>query len=261
MDNAYSLNGKVVLLIGGAGYLGWPAARLMAARGAAVAVADVTEEKAARAARDIEAAVPGARVLALAADATDESALASAMDRTAAWGGGLHAAVNTAYKSVGKRVEEITAEEFDAAMHANLFGCLAFARQAARVMREGGSIVLFSSMYGMVAPDPRVYEPPMKPNPIEYGVAKAGVLQMTRYLAAYWGARGLRVNAVVPGPFPWDQTQQDHPGFVARLAGRTCLGRIGRRDEIAGAVAFLASDDSAYVTGQALVVDGGWTAW
>ena len=83
-----------------------------------------------------------------------------------------------------------------------LTGTFVLARAAARAMPAGGSIVLFASMYGLVAPDPRVYHPPMNPNPIEYGAGKAAIVQMTRYLAAAWGPRGIRVNAVAPGPFP-----------------------------------------------------------
>jgi NAD(P)-dependent dehydrogenase (short-subunit alcohol dehydrogenase family) len=116
-------------------------------------------------------------------------------------------------------------------------------------------------MYGIVAPDPALYREPMTPNPIEYGVAKAGVIQMARYLSVHWAPRGIRVNAVVPGAFPNEATQEKDPEFIRRLAARAPLGRIGTPREIAGAVVFLASDDASFVTGTTLVVDGGWTAW
>ena len=127
--------------------------------------------------------------------------------------------------------------------------------------RDGGSIVLFSSMYGTVPPDPGVYEQPMNPNPIEYGVGKAGIQQMARYFAVHYGRSSVRCNSISPGPFPNPNIQRDQPDFIDRLSQKVPLGRIGQAPEIAGAVAFLLSDAASYITGQNLAVDGGWTSW
>jgi NAD(P)-dependent dehydrogenase (short-subunit alcohol dehydrogenase family) len=171
--------------------------------------------------------------------------------------------VNFTYSSTAKRFEELTEAEFDQVNHGNLTATWSLAREVGQAMAKAGrgSIVLFSSMYGSVSPDPRAYEPPMNPNPIEYGVGKAGLQQMTRYLAVHWGRGGVRVNCISPGPFPNPNIQRDHPAFVQRLAAKSPLGRVGQAEEISGAVVFLLSAASSYVTGQNLAVDGGWTAW
>jgi NAD(P)-dependent dehydrogenase (short-subunit alcohol dehydrogenase family) len=128
-------------------------------------------------------------------------------------------------------------------------------------MTSGGSIILFASMYGQVSPDPRAYEPPMKPNPIEYGVGKAGIIQMVKYLSVFWASRGIRVNAIAPGPFPNPSVQKEDPDFVQRLAQKVPLGRVGRNQEIAGPVVLLASEEASFITGETINVNGGWTAW
>jgi NAD(P)-dependent dehydrogenase (short-subunit alcohol dehydrogenase family) len=101
----------------------------------------------------------------------------------------------------------------------------------------------------------------MNPNPIEYGVGKAGIQQMARYLAVHYGPANLRVNAVSPGPFPNPGLQREKPEFIERLSQKVPLRRVGQAPEIPGAVAFLLADASTFVTGQNLAVDGGWTAW
>ncbi len=120
-------------------------------------------------------------------------------------------------------------------------------------------------MYGRISPEPAIYHDPMPPNPIDYGVVKAGLEQMIRYLAVHYAPRNIRVNGVAPGAFPHAVSQGfNEPGyqeFVARLAKKAPMNRIGRQEELAGPVVFLASDDASFVTGQTLPVDGGWEIW
>ncbi len=131
--------------------------------------------------------------------------------------------------------------------------------------RGHGSIVNISTMYAVVAPDPRLYEGTRFLNPPGYSAAKAGTLAFTRYVASFWGSHGVRANAILPGPFSnteeisGNSVDSSDP-FLGRLASRTSLVRPGQPQELAGALLFLASDASSYVTGHGLVVDGGWTA-
>jgi len=175
--------------------------------------------------------------------------------------GGLWGVVNATYGASGKRFDDLTAADFDQANRLNLTGSFILARAAARHMPQGGSMVMFASMYGLVAPNPGFYPPPMPPNPVEYGAGKAGLIQMVRYMAGHFGPQGIRVNAVAPGPFPHPATQEGSADFMANLSAATMLGRIGAQAEMAGPTAFLLSDAASYVTGQCLNVDGGWTAW
>src|ERR1700733_3781717 len=133
------------------------------------------------------------------------------------------------------------------------------ALKAAARAKGDASVVNISSMYAAVAPDARLYARPEQASPFHYGPAKAALIQLTRHLAAELGPEKIRVNALVPGAFP--PSGKMPPGPHPRLAARTMLGRIGRAQEIAGPLLFLAAPASAYVTGSSLVVDGGWTAW
>ena len=133
------------------------------------------------------------------------------------------------------------------------------ALKAAVTEAGDASVINVSSMYGQVAPDRRLYDDPMQQSPFHYGPAKAGLEQLTRHLAAELGPEKIRVNALVPGPFP--KAGKMPPGLEERLAGRTMLGRIGQPEEIGGPLLFLAAPASRYVTGTSLNVDGGWTAW
>jgi len=129
--------------------------------------------------------------------------------------------------------------------------------------QRSGSIINISSMYGLVSPDPNLYEGTEVFNPPSYGVVKAGILALTRYTASFYGEYGIRCNAILPGAFPnvttnsYNSPKEDF--FLQRLANRTVLRRCGNPEELRGALIFLASGSSSYVTGQAIVVDGGWT--
>lgn len=256
----FSLRGKVALVAGGAGHLGSLVCRGLARQGASVLVVDVAVDRAGALVDDLRTA--GVRAEWAEHSLSEQASIDSLIAHTVKCLGRLDILVDlTLSTTAGVSWHELTDVDFDRANRGNLTETFMLARAAARAMQPGGSIVLFSSMYGSVSPDPRVYRAPMLPNPVEYGVGKAGVEQLTRYLATALGPSGVRVNAIAPGPFPNPTVCSEHPDFVARLADRVPLGRVGHPSEIAGPVIMLASDEASFITGQIIAVDGGWTSW
>lgn len=257
----FDLSGRVAWVAGGAGLLGTAVCRALAEHGAHVVIADVRQDRADGCAAAVRQEGLSAEGVAL--DVADEQGVIRCAESILSRHGRLDVLVNMAFYYTKTPMSRMTAAEWEAGMRVSLTGAFVIAREAGRVMAErgGGSIVQFSSMYGLVSPDPRMYPPPHEVNPVDYGVAKAGVLQLVRYQAVQLAPRGVRVNAIVPGPFPAPQGQGADATFMRRLADKVPLGRVGRPEEIAGAVVFLASDAASYVTGTRIVVDGGWTAW
>lgn len=257
------LNDRVAMVVGGGGYLGRRICHHLVAHGAAVVVADHNLEAAESVRDEIVTETRDATVRAVGLDVADEAAITAVMAEVSRNEGGLDVLVNAATYSRGRSLEDATAEDWDAGLRVSLTGAFLLSRAAAGLMfdRGGGSIINFVTMYASVSPDPRAYPANSSVNPPDYGAAKAGLMQLTRYQAVMWAPRGVRVNAIAPGPFPNPTVQGEHPEMVRRLCERTPMGRIGQPDEIPGAVIYLASDASTYVTGTRLMVDGGWTAW
>lgn len=258
-SHPFDLKERAIWVFGGAGYLGAAEVAQLAQLQAQVLCADLPG----RAEKMVAAEGLQAQVEAASLDAADVAAVEAFVEARIAANGVPQGLVVMTYASTAKRFEDLTAADFDAANHGNLTATFALARVVGRRMAEQGrgSVVLFSSMYGSVSPDPSVYAAPMNPNPVEYGVGKAGVQQLARYLAVHWGCQGVRCNSISPGPFPNSSIQAQQPDFVQRLAQKVPLGRVGQAAEIAGAVTFLLSDASSFITGQNLAVDGGWTSW
>jgi len=128
-------------------------------------------------------------------------------------------------------------------------------------LKKGSSIINISSMYGKVAPNPANYTNDVNVNALLYGSMKAALIQASKWMSASLGVNGIRVNSVSFGPFPQENIQQSNPIFIENLSKQTHLKRIGKPQEAPGIILFLLSDDSSYITGSDISVDGGWTAW
>jgi len=259
MKDQFGLKDKWIWLIGGAGYLGAAVTKRLTELGAKVICADLDN----KAFELAEAHDFAGQMVPETLDIGNEKALMEFITRNREKYGPPDGLVNLSYAATTMKLEDISGSEFDAVNHIGLTANFILGRAVGKAMaaHEGGSLVFFASMYGMVVPDPGMYEPPMNPNPIEYGVGKAGIIQMTRYLAMHFGPQKVRFNCISPGPFPNLEVRKKNPEFTAKLGKKTFLQRPGHADEIAGPVAFLLSDASAYITGHNLVVDGGWTSW
>lgn len=254
-----SPEGKIIWITGGAGYLGTPTTKALNQCCAKVLCIDLPGKAAA-----LVKEAKLQRTVPIELDINDPAILPAAVAELMAEHGvpdGL--AHLTVASSVGHTLEDLPAEIFQATLDRSLVPTFVLCRELAQAMKAhgGGSLVLFSSMYGLVPPDKHAYREEMKPNPIDYGVSKAGMIQLARYLAMHYGPDGIRCNCIAPGPFPNPVAQAANPDFVKTLNQKTMLRRIGRHEEMLGPVLFLLSEHASYVTGQTLSVDGGWTAW
>ncbi len=257
----FELKNKTILVAGGAGYLGLPLCQLIARQGGNVCIGDFDREALERAVRAVRADNPNAEVRGIHLDIGDEASINNCISTCADQFGVLAGLVNATAGASGKLIEDLTGSDFDSANRLNLTGPFLLAREAAHHMNQGGSIVMYSSMYGLVSPNQAHYPGEVPRNPIEYGAGKAGMVQMVRYLASHYGSKNIRVNGVAPGPFPNIEKLNLPAEFIDNLDRATMLGRVGKPHETAGAVVFLLSDAASYITGHTLPVDGGWTAW
>ncbi len=271
VQELYDLTGRTALVTGGAGLLGRQFCKTLAEAGAEVFVADLDRKQAAAWAEQLVQS--GHQVRALAVDVTDPDSVRKMTAEATQASSRLDVLVNSAAwdpKFDPDHAEEQGANAFEnypldlwnQALNINLTGMFLACQAAAQIMRQqgSGSIINICSTYGLSGPDQRIYERPGEPpryKPVFYSVTKAGVLGLTRYIATYYAGTQIRCNALTPGGIynAHDDT------FVKAYSYRTVMGRMAQEHEMNGALLFLASDASSYMTGSNLVVDGGWTAW
>jgi NAD(P)-dependent dehydrogenase (short-subunit alcohol dehydrogenase family) len=259
-----NLEGRVALITGGAGCLGSTMGETLAELGAHVAVLDLSQdgcEAVARRIRDEH----DVGTLPLAVDLADTAAVQAVPDKVLGNLGRLDILINCAALVGSSNLtgwvssfETQSVETWRAALEVNLTAAFVLTQACVPALRTSGhgSVVNIGATYGVVGPDWRLYEGTEMGNPAAYAASKGGLLQLTRWLATTL-APDIRVNAITPGGIYRDHSDP----FLSRYTARTPLKRMATEEDFKGAIAYLASDQSAYVTGHNLVVDGGWTAW
>jgi glucose 1-dehydrogenase len=241
--------GKTAIVTGAAQGIGQACAERLFEDGASVVVSDVNAEGAVRVAEELDAT--GTRAAAMPCDVSRRDQIVGLIGDTVERFGRLDIMVNNAAISCSTSALDLTEDEMDAVLGVNLKGTFFGTQAAAKVMvaQGGGSIVNMSSAQAELA----------IPDRVPYGISKAGINQLTRIFAIALATQGVRVNAVGPGTIltPLTAGLRDNEAAYRRILSRTPMGRLGRADEVASVVSFLASDDASYVTGQTLYPDGG----
>lgn len=273
IQEKFDLSGRTAVVTGGAGLLGKEFCRTLAEAGASVVVADLDGSAAGSVAGSLLDS--GYRAVSIPLDVTRIESVRQLATVTVSEFGSLDILVNSAAldpkfdpDAAAKGIapgafEDYPLEQWNAALSVNLTGMFLVTQACVHPMIERGkqgSIINICSTYGLNGPDQRIYIRDgvrVAYKPVYYTTTKAGVLGFTKYLAAYYAETGIRVNALTPGGVFNDH--EDY--FVHNYSARTIMGRMAEKDEMNGALLYLASDASSYMTGNNLVVDGGWTAW
>lgn len=267
-DNLFRLDGKVAVVTGGVGILGRGYCRALAERGAEVVVADI-DQSACDNLTTLLTAETGAKVHGLAVDLSSEASIVDWSKVILDTCGRVDVLMNNAAakaKGFFAPLEKYSLQTWNDVMAVNVNALFLATRELGPGMAErgSGSIINVASIYGIVGPDQRIYEDSWYEDlggaintPMIYAATKGAVVSITRYLATYWGPKGVRCNCLTPGGVASGQNEE----FDKRYSARVPMARMAKADEMIGALIYLASDASSYVNGQNIIVDGGWTAW
>lgn len=254
----FDLSSKVILITGGYGYLGKAITESLLHHKAKVYVLGRNVDKYNETFRHFS----HNNLNFMCCDVSSSESIMDSFERIYRTENQIDVLINNAFYSSGQSPEEMTDEDWTKGVDGTLnsvFRCIKAVIPYLK-KQEDGTIINVSSMYGVVAPQFEVYEDyPNFLNPPHYGASKAGIIQLTKYYSSYLGSNNIRVNSVSPGAFPSKEVQKEQ-GFVNELSKRTNLNRIGQPEDLAGVFTFLSSEAAKYITGQNIVVDGGWTS-
>jgi NAD(P)-dependent dehydrogenase (short-subunit alcohol dehydrogenase family) len=273
VQQLFDLSGRVAIVTGGAGLLGYHHGAILAAAGAHVVLLDLAAADPAKRARQLADAY-GRECIGLDADITNEASLLDARNQITGQFGRIDILINNAANNpkvedgdgqTWSRLENFPLDVWEADIRVGLTGAFLCSRVfgSEMVTRKSGVIINVASDLGVIAPDQRLYrvdglpEDKQPVKPVTYSIVKTGLIGLTRYLATYWSDANIRVNAISPGGVLNGQPEV----FLSRLEKLIPMGRMANRDEYQGAILFLCSDASSYMTGANLVIDGGRTCW
>ncbi|MDF1746385.1 MAG: SDR family oxidoreductase [Gimesia sp.] len=259
IQQLFDLTGKTVLISGASGYLGGAMARGLAEAGARLVVSSRDQGRA----QETALQMPDPHQvghLGVELDHMEEASIESGFESAVNAAGQIDVLVNNGNDPLGVDWKEVNGDDFSRHLK-NATGYFLLARKLRDhvVARQApGCVIMIGSMYGVVGSYPEAYEDICNASPVAYHTMKGGIIHQTRHLSVYWAKDHVRVNCLSPGPFPSDAAPE---AMVERLKTHSPMGRMGTPAEMKGAVVFLASEASSYVTGQNILVDGGWTAW
>jgi gluconate 5-dehydrogenase len=257
----FSLHNKVAIVTGAAGHLGSAISICLYEFGATVILLGRTEQTLKNLVSKYQPLQQN-KLEYIVCDVTKSKDFKRIVENVIFKYGGIDILVNNAYGKQDLELKEITKEVWDHALEMSLSHYFTCTKEVSPYLlkEKSGSIINIASIYGFLGTDQRVYSPLKKNTPPHYSVAKGGILQMTRYFATLWAEKGIRVNAISPGVFP-PKKGPEKPDYMHELTTRIPMGRIGQPKDLAGVIILLASDASSYITGQNIVVDGGWSVW
>ena len=256
------LKNKVCVISGGAGLIGSVFSRKCAEEGAKVAIVDTNPEKGRALLKELVKKTKNKNIIFVSCDITNEKSVQDMVKMVVKKFGRIDCLVNSAYpknKTYGKKFEEVTYESFVENLSMHIGGYFLTSKEVSKVMtkQKNGSIVLVGSHYGVMAPKFEIYDDTTMTVPVEYSAIKGGVIMMAKYLASYLGVSGIRVNALSPGGVFDNHKEPFLSAYVSKV--RIAPKRMATPNDIANALVFLFSDNASYITGQNLLVDGGWT--
>lgn len=259
IQSLFDLTGRVALITGGSGYLGSAMSRAVAEAGATVVIASRDQKRATAAAAELP--VPTGQLhFGVELNHLDETSIRAGFEATVEQAGQVDILINNGQQGHALDLTNVDFKAFsdDLKNAAGYFELARHLRDHSVSRNSAGAIVMIGSMYGVVGSYPDAYQEICTASPVQYHALKGGIVQMTRHLAVYWAKDHVRVNCLSPGPFP----KETAPGeMVDRLKAKSPMQRIGVPHELKGALLLLVSDAGSYLTGQNLLVDGGWTAW